>query len=181
MKRLLIALPILLAATFVQAQHHDLKFNAAGMLVKTPGFFYEFSPNANNGFGAGINHSWLNLTIDGESYSFRNTSFIADYRRYFRPRRDADGFFAGAYLKGGNAIIKLQETGDQGRVGKFAVGATAGWKLVTEGGFVLETYGGLGKNFLTGAAVNDTNLNKAVNWIGFMDFRVGVTVGYRLW
>lgn len=181
MKRLLLTLAILLPAIFAQAQHHDLKFNAAGMLVKTPGLFYEYSPTPNDGIGVGINHSWLNVNIDGGNYAFRNTGVVAEYRRYFAPRRDADGFFAGGYLKGGSAEFRSDEFGHAASIDKMALGGTLGWKLVTEGGFVFETYGGLGKNIIIGASFNDTDLRQALRALSYLDFRLGVTVGYRIW
>lgn len=181
MKRLLFTLPFLFIVFFANAQHHDLKFNAAGLLVKTPGLFYEYSPTPNDGIGVGINHTWLNVNIDDGRYAFRNTGVVAEYRRYFMPRRDADGFFGGGYLKGGSAVFRSDEFDIAARIDKMSIGGTLGWKLVTEGGFVLETYGGLGKNFILGASYNDTNLRQAIRTFSYLDFRIGVTVGFRIW
>lgn len=183
MKHLFLILSALvITAISLQAQHHDLKVNVGGMLAKTPGLYYEFSSDPYNGFGAGINHTWFNLRVDGEKYSFKNTTFVSDYRRYFIPSEEggADRLFAGAYFKaGGGHVSGGAETEEMARYGKVAVGATVGWKLVSEGGFIFEFYTGGGKNFLTHASVKDTNLNKALNAVSWFDFRFGLTLGYR--
>ena len=64
---------------------------------------------------------------------------------------------------------------------KLALGGTLCGMMGTEGGFVFETYGGLGKNIIIGASFNDTDLRQALRALSYLDFRLGVTVGYRIW
>lgn len=179
MKKILLLGALCCLISPLWAQHHDLKLNVGGLLAKTPGLFYEYGINPNHGVGAGINHSWLNVKVDGQRYNFRNTTFVADYRYYFIPRQDADRLFVGAYGKAGSGKISSEEDPETAKVNKMALGLSAGWKVVGAGGFIFEFYAGGGKTFLTSTSVANEDLDKAIKAIPLVDFRLGITVGYR--
>lgn len=179
MKKWLFLALVLYCFAPAQAQHHDLKFNVGGLLVKTPGLFYELGIHPNHSAGVGLNHSWLNLKVDGERYHFRNTTFVADYRYYFIPSQDNDRLFVGLYGKAGSGRLKSDEDPEAIKVNKMALGLNAGWKVVANSGFIFEFYAGGGKTFLTHTPTTNEDLDKAIKSIPLFDFRLGITVGYR--
>lgn len=179
MKNWLFLALVLFGAVIAQAQHHDLKLNVGGLLVKTPGLFYELGITPSHSAGVGLNHSWLNLKVDGERYNFRNTTFVADYRYYFIPNQDNDRLFVGLYGKAGSGRVKAEEDPESIKVNKMAIGLNGGWKVVGDSGFIFEFYAGGGKTFLTHTPTTNEKLDDAIKAIPLLDFRLGITVGYR--
>ena len=177
-------LPFLLLALFMlshrggNAQNFDLKLNVGSAVTLSPGITAEYSFPGGHAALLSANYSDFKLSVDGDRYALKNFRFVPEYRYYFAPRNGGDGVFAGAYSKIGWINGSAEESGEDVQLTRLALAGTGGYKWVTNGGLVLELNAGLGKGFIVGsdqgAAV--TSVATALSWL---DFRLGVMVGYR--
>ncbi|MFS4418105.1 DUF3575 domain-containing protein [Maribacter sp. 2307ULW6-5] len=158
---------------------HEIKTNAFNLILfKAPQFSYEYLINEESSFGASIMFNLVE-TEDGswsdEPYYYERFAFTPYYRRFISSKY-ARGFFFEAF---GMYNVQGDYDGDwdsNGGItysdetsGNLAFGIALGGKLVSKGGFLLEFYGGVGRNIITG------NQNFANDFVP----RAGLSLGYR--
>jgi hypothetical protein len=122
--------------------NHELKLNALYLIIGIPEFGYEYLINEESGIGLNIL-----LSIDSDiDFNFALTPY---YRFYFGKKRAA-GFFA----EGFGMLNSYDSTDYDGQFDAesetdFALGIGVGAKFLTNGGFIFEIYGGVGRNLIT--------------------------------
>ncbi|MDB4291991.1 DUF3575 domain-containing protein [Maribacter sp.] len=177
MKKFILFLCCIATFNLGQAQDNDrpqarneLKTNVTNLiLLSFADLAYERLLNEESSVGVAI-LSNINQGSDNDLIDdYREFSITPYYRQYFS-RGYAKGFFVegfGMYNRGdandffGDDIISDNKYTD------FALGVSIGGKFVTRRGFMVELYGGLGRNLL--------NADFAPSLVG----RGGVSLGYR--
>ncbi len=171
MKKIFITFVIVLISVNLSAQEesikkHEVKINALYLVLGVPEIGYEYLLNDESSVGIDILFGGRNN--DNSLFQFGLTPH---YRFYFGEKKCA-GFFAEAFgmlnviesevydLNGSGLYEYKNET-------SFALGFSVGGKFVTpRNGFLIEIFGGIGRNFFNNAA------NEVVP-------RFGVTFGKR--
>lgn len=131
---------------------------------------YERLLNEESSFGIAVLVN-VNQSSDSDFLdAYREFSITPYYRQYFS-RKFARGFFVegfGMYNTGDDSIFydDIQQ-GEDRNYTDFALGVSIGGKFVTRRGFMVEVYGGLGRNLL--------NADFSPELVG----RGGVSLGYR--
>ncbi len=188
MKKLLIIFIIVLPFfSFSQEEqpavkHHELKGNAFNLIVfKAVDFSYEYLIDAESSIGTSF---FYNLKDNKQSvfeevfdfYYHEELAVTTYYRHYFLDK-NTSGFFLEAfgmynvqedfddyYDDGYDGILYLDESSNN-----FAVGISVGGKFVSKNGFVVDIYGGIGRNIYSS---NEEIATEVVR-------RVGASLGYR--
>jgi len=150
---------------------HELKLNTTNLFIFSYiDTSYEYLINENASVGIGVLYSFSDdALLDDEQRTFSLTPY---YRRYF-----SNTFAKGVYIEGftmlnsGQESITISDVNgniiDDGSYTDFAVGISAGTKLVTSYNLVIDFYIGVARNLLSS--------NFAPDAIG----RGGVALGYR--
>lgn len=193
-----------------QAQH-DVKFNFLGFLFNQYQFGYENVLNEEMSAGGYLSYSIWNLettTFDAngdlvtEEYKLSGLSVIPNFRFYFNPDDDCDGYFAEAYIKWRRRTTTNQQTSvpETNQFGgteyvtydydvsqsATALGVGFGRKWLTNAGFFAETFFGIGKNLIENTKYSEQAVEdyyesidySDLNWSG-IDIRVAFNVGWR--
>ena len=177
MKKFLFCIYIVFLNIFVcKAQDNDslqpsneIKTNVSNLILFSfADIAYERLLNEDSSFGISLLIN-IDQNSDSDLDTFRKFSITPYYRRYFSSKY-AKGFFVEGFSMynagdnrnffGGDIIADTNYT-------DFALGISFGGKFVSKSGFMVELYGGLGKNLL--------NANIAPDFVG----RGGVSLGYR--
>ena len=139
----------------------------------------EFPLSEQSSLAIGGAYSSLGLTVNDDEYQYRNLRLVPEYRYYFAPRRGQDGFFAGGYGKLGR--LRGIDRADDSSVDatRIALGALAGYKWVTQGGFVFELNAGAGRAATFGGNDGDALYARAIGSLTAFDVRLGILVGWR--
>ncbi|MDY7394150.1 DUF3575 domain-containing protein [Aureibaculum sp. 2210JD6-5] len=187
-KIFIISLFLLPFISFAQSDDHDytrrneLKANAFNLIVlKAVDFSYEYLIDAKSSVGISF---FFNLKDDKISdfeetfdlYYHEKQAFTPFYRRYISSKH-AWGFFLeafGMYNKQRNSIEERTEMEPMnikvmGTSNNFALGITAGGKIVVNNGLAFEFYGGVGRNIYTSNSDFSTEIVP----------RLGASIGYR--
>jgi len=180
MKKVILLLSCIAALNFVQAQSDDtilerneIKANVSNLILFSfADMAYERLLNEESSFGISLLFNVNQGRGDTADilYEYRKFSITPYYRQYFS-RGYAKGFFVegfGMYNTGedrdffdSNGNESFREYSD------FALGVSIGGKFVTKRGFMVEVYGGIGRNLL--------NAEFSPDIVG----RGGVSLGYR--
>ncbi len=164
MKKIILVVGILISS-FAQAQQ-ELKVDIADALVmKTLDLSYEYylSDQSSVGIAALFN-------FEKKTASFRyneNQMFTPYFRHYFSNSRNWNYFgevFMG--INTGEKEITIDGVATTKKYTDGALGIAAGTKYVSNGGFLIEIFGGLGRNMFTSDSYAIVP-------------RVGVNVGYQ--
>lgn len=199
---------IMLLSASSQAQS-DVKVNFLGLLFNQYQFGYEHVLNEEMSVGGWISFSkWdfetTTFDINGntitEETTYNGFSLIPNYRFYFSPDDDAEGFFVEAYMKylnrkatGLDWSIYNEQTFTWENVeyerkeNSLALGLGVGRKWVTDAGFFFETFGGLGKTLTDNTTYSEQAVEDAAaesdeffeSNIPSIDFRLQLNIGWR--
>ncbi|MFT5941584.1 MAG: hypothetical protein ACI9AV_001426 [Sediminicola sp.] len=140
---------------------NELKLNTFNLIAfNFVDVSYENLLNKESSLGISI---LFNLREDNDILDyFRNFSITPYYRQYFS-KQYAKGFFA----EGFGMLNSGKRFDDSDNYTDFALGISVGGKFVTQKGFVVEIYSGLGRNLL-----EDEFAPEVVT-------RGGISMGYR--
>lgn len=183
MKKIILAAVLFVASysTFAQEEEeietvgkNELKINMTNLIAfKWVDGTYERLINEESSFGFG-----LLVALDDEDTGldeYRTFSLTPYYRHFFTKNKYAEGFFVEAFTmihsgKDETYEENLSDPGTGSYVDKtytdFAVGVSAGYKIVSKRGFVAEVYAGLGRDLLD---------KSDLEVVG----RGGLSIGYR--
>ncbi|MFD0796969.1 DUF3575 domain-containing protein [Maribacter chungangensis] len=159
---------------------HEIKTDVFNLVVfKAPQFSYEYLINEESSIGASMMFNLENTEdgsfIDGPYY-YEKFAFTPYYRRFISNKYargfffevfgmyNVQGDFDGTWDNNFQNVTYSDETSNN-----IAFGVSLGGKLVSKGGFVLEFYGGVGRNIITG------NEDIAEEFLP----RTGISLGYR--
>lgn len=153
------------------ARNNEVKINMTNIIAfKWVDFTYERLINEESSFGVG-----LLVALDDENTGLDEyrTFSLTPYYRHFFSNKYAEGFFVEGFtmLHSGKEEFYTHDIGGDGVYNEetytdFAVGVSAGFKIVSNRGFVAEFYVGLGRDLL------DKNDKEVVG-------RGGLSIGYR--
>lgn len=178
----------LLSTVMLKAQYNEIKTNALGLILGQYSITYERVLSEETSVKMDLQYYFPSETDIGYSA----LSIVPEFRFFFSPDFDADGWFVGGYLKYRYAV---QENGyyvydpsspiaNEYRditLSGLAVGFSTGRKWVTRSGFVYEIHAGLGRFLFQNETVEgvlnpeDTGFDILPN----VDARLGVVFGYR--
>jgi len=149
---------------------NELKTNVSNLIALSfADVAYERLLNEESSFGIAILVN-VNQNSDADFLdAYREFSITPYYRQYFS-RSFAKGFFVegfGMYNTGDDSIVFNDNSTENRGYSDFALGVSVGGKFVTKRGFMVEVYGGLGRNLL--------NADFSPEIVG----RGGVSLGYR--
>ena len=184
----------------LQAQH-DVKINMLGLIFGNYGVNYEYVISPEMSTGAGINYYIYKLTSTDFSgtttteLTYTGFNISPEFRFYFNPDDDAEGAYAGAYLKyrtatgDGNWYYDPQgilQTTSRTNTG-LAFGIMGGKKWVADVGFIFETYFGIGKYIMQNTkygtpdyeAYHDQFTTFELIGLSSIDLRIGLGLGWR--
>lgn len=177
MKKVALFICCLITFSFTQAQdvdppqgRNELKVNVSNLIALSfVDVAYERLLNEESSVGiailGNINQSSDNDFLD----AYREFSITPYYRQYFS-RGYAKGFFVegfGMYNTGDDSDYFGDDIVSDTNYADFALGVSIGGKFVTRRGFMVELYGGLGRNLL------DADYSPSL--VG----RGGISLGYR--
>jgi hypothetical protein len=180
---------------------HDVKFNFLAMIFNNYGFSYEYVLSEEMSVGSTMNfysRTQSETVLDtagisvGKDYKYTGFNIAPEFRFYFAPDDDAEGFFVAPYFKYRTKKSDgwdytdtngaWQETWRK-RSG-LAFGVGLGKKWVADAGFIYETYFGIGK-YLTDKFTYG-NSRAEEYWEQFdddftvkLDLRFGLSIGWR--
>lgn len=159
---------------------HEIKTDMFNLIVfKAPQFSYEYLLNEESSVGLSMMFNLENPEdgsfIDGPYY-YEKFAFTPYYRRFFSKNYargfffevfsmyNVQGDFDGTWDNNFQNVTYSDETSNN-----LAFGVSLGGKLVSKGGFVVEFYGGVGRNIFIG------NEDIAEEFLP----RLGISLGYR--
>jgi hypothetical protein len=173
------------------AQTHDVSINLAPMAFGNYSGNYSFNFNENMSAGSVFGYQNLEVGSGEDKVGFKGFYVAPEYRYYFNPEKDNDGFFAGGYLKyrnmgttgGANRIENWDGTTfsyDEKNSG-LALGVITGKVWIARNGITFSTWAGLGyylfnETTYTNGYKPDESLETN---LPALDFRLGLSVGYR--
>jgi hypothetical protein len=161
----------------------DAKLNAGSALFGGLGLAADFALSENSSVSAGLGYASTKANVsfgNGDSeYKYTRFRIIPEYRYYFNPENGADKFFVGGYgkLSFVNASNGDSAADDTATIG--ALGILFGNKWVSDGGFVFELNGGVGRNASLGSSDSGNDVDVLFGSVLGIDIRVGIIVGYR--
>jgi hypothetical protein len=178
MKRLLIALVLFCSInTFAQSdsgfsytEFHEPKINLGYLILGNFDVTYEYLLSEESGVG-------VNLMVPFDDYVEWNINYnLTGYYRFYFGDKHADGFFGEAFANLNNVEDRVPIEGSEPLrrrdkdVTDLALGISAGYKLVSNGGVVLEIFAGGGRNLFS-----EFNSDRNFDFV----LRAGLNVGYR--
>ncbi len=169
---------------------HEVKTNVLGLIFNQFGLTYEYVLDDNMGIVGSLAYFTPPSSF---SYDYQAISFTPEFRYYFNPDEDADGYFVGGYLKYRNTTTDEYPGIDTTGFGSFrlvkqttngvALGITTGRKWVTRSGFMFETWVGFGRYLFVSETYGDdyepNDFDNATDDLPAWDIRLGATVGWR--
>lgn len=136
-------------SSFKNSEYHEPKVNLGYLLLGNFDVSYERLLTAESGLG-------LNLMIPFDYYIDWNINYnLTGYHRFYFGEGYADGFFAEVFanLNSIEDRIDIEDTTPVERIDKeiidLALGIRGGYKLVSNGGVVLEAFLGGGRNLFS--------------------------------
>ncbi len=166
---------LMFSANQVRAQH-DVKLNFLSFLFNQYGIGYENVLNEQMGLGATAN--LYTQKEGGEKYVGWNIA--PEFRFYFSPDDDAEGFYAGPYLKYRSIKYTDDFQDDDFTNTGVALGLGLGRKWVADAGFLFETYLGIGKYLVNNYKFTENDSYEDVtDYLPDIDIRVGLIIGWR--
>jgi len=181
---------LIVAGSFTTTKaQHEIKTNVAGLIFNQFGLTYEYVLNENMGILGGVAY----FTSPGSfSYEYSAFSIAPEFRYYFNPDDDAEGYFIGGYIKYRNTsapeyLTTFDNNGNATTIGQntngVALGIVSGRKWVTRSGFMFETWAGFGRYLVNTESYTDgyepDALTQAFDDLPAWDFRLGLTAGWR--
>ena len=154
----IIAVTLLFISTFVQGQQ-EVKIDLFDALaLKTVEVSYEHYTSTRSSVGiSGL----YNFEKKSSDFRYNEEWMITPYfRHYFTANRNWN-YFGEIFLGINNGINKKDEEYTDG-----ALGVAIGSKYISDGGFIVDVYGGLGRNMFTEESRSIVP-------------RVGINLGYR--
>ena len=165
MKKILVALT-LLTCTLSQAQN-EIKFDLFdGLILKSIEVSYEHFLNEESSIGVS---ALFNLD-EGASFSYNEKTMFTPYFRHHFPSRTNWNFFGEVFVGINSGEEKVIPNGGVAFYEDYtdaALGVAIGSKYVSPKGFVIDIYGGLGRNLFDSLSPSIVP-------------RVGINIGYRL-
>jgi len=186
----LLAIGLLGGTMNTKAQTLDAKVNFGGLLFNSYGGNFEYILNEQMGVSFGVDYFGKTFDDFGlDDYKLSGLRLTADFRFYFSPDDDAEGFFAAPYVKYRNWKTSgwsstVDENGnvvdlDYSMTG-IAGGLIIGKKWVTDSGFLFELNGGAGKYLTNTVTYTVDGYDPLVGPTLFdIDFRFGILIGWR--
>jgi hypothetical protein len=165
MKKILLIFSLFIS-TIALAQQ-EVKLNIANVLIlKTIDASYEYYLSGDTSIGISGLYNFEQKSVD---FSYNEVSMITPYlRHYFTSGKVwnlfGEGFFA--IVGRGNKKIKISGETSYKKYSDSAFGISAGAKYISESGFIVDIYGGIGRNLF--------NANSPI-----LLPRLGVNVGWR--
>jgi hypothetical protein len=174
MKKICIALVLLCSMNLMaqsnesRTQFHEPKLNLAYLILGNFDVSYEHLISRESGVG-------INLMIPFDDYITWNINYnLTGYYRFYFGDNYADGFFGEAFTNLNSARDTVPSSSGDGDVRDdvtdLALGLSAGYKLVSSGGVILEAFVGGGRNLF-----NEFNSSRNFDFV----LRAGLNVGYR--
>lgn len=172
----------------LQAQYHEVKLDAGGLIMTNFGLGYEYCINDDMGINLRLGYFTSGTLIESDD-DYNTFTITADYRYYLDYNEGADGSFVSGYLKYRNLVAENYFTDFDPNTGEFldaadfksngvAFGLTYGRKWVTNSGFLFESYGGVGRYIIENESVPEGY--EDLEYLSFpWDFRIGLIVGWR--
>jgi hypothetical protein len=197
LKKIALAICAITMLSSAKAQVDEVKLNAIGALFNNYSVGYERGLSETSSVGLWVNYQSYNFGIGDEDNKISGIGFVPEFRFYFSPDDECDGFFVGPYLKYASLSTKsdytiLDDDGDyqdyndvKVSSNRFVIGLNLGRKWVTDGGFLFETSFGFGKALASGVNYDNDNVqtyyddNDILELEINFDLRLGINVGYR--
>ena len=182
MKKILLLLVVLFTfSTYAQDKSSEIRLNAFSVIAfKQLDLTYEYIISDESSVGLGVA---LDLDKNNRNGLFGGNQkyVITPYYRYHLPEDIANGIFLEAFVaaNGGENKKKATDMEDIGTLvadadgyvfpeyNDFAFGLGGGYKYISDGGFIAELFGGIGRN-LSGVEAAPVILT-----------RIGVSFGFR--
>lgn len=165
MKKSLLLATLFIATTAFAQQ--ELKLNIANALVlKTIDISYEYYISGDTSVGISGLYNFEEKTAD---FKYNEESMITPYLRHYFTSDRVWNLFGEGFFGIGSGYKKITLDGAPNRYEKYsdsALGIAFGGKYVSESGFVVDLYGGIGRNLFS---ANSPILVP----------RVGVNVGWK--
>lgn len=120
--------------------------------------------------------------VDGTKYSAIPITAFGKY--YFNPNNGTDKFYVSVFTRFVNRKVKDNDSNDLINYSdytqtRFGVGAGAGYKIVSKGGFVFDIGLGIGRAFVNKTKFDDGGSNGLTVDFGELMFAGKLGVGYR--
>ncbi len=174
-------------------QAKEIKLNVLGAAFSNYTLGYEHGLSETGSVGLWVNYAEYG-TGDNK---IQGLGFIPEYRFYFSPDDEIDGFFVGPYAKyttlsntydisAPNSTGVTETYNTKVSVSRIGLGLNLGRKWATDGGFVFETALGFGKFLSNNVSYNVQEVQDYYDdldddYILFagIDLRLAISVGYR--
>jgi hypothetical protein len=199
-KLTLVASVAALFAFKANAQTHDISLNLAPIAFSNYSLAYYYNLDDNMSVGSVIGYQNLKISStdfnwNSEDIGYKGFYIAPEFRYYFNPDEGNDGYFAGVYTKfrsigtTGDAYSYIDDNGDiKGYDEKntgLSLGITTGRLWATRVGLTFSTWMGIGYFLFDKTTyTNDYDPSKELFTVDTnlptLDFRVGITVGYRI-
>jgi hypothetical protein len=153
-------------STFSYTEFHEPKINVGYLILGNFDVTYEYLLNEESGVG-------VNLMIPFDDYVEWNINYnLTGYYRFYFGDNYADGFFGEVFANLNNVEDRIEVEGIRRDkdITDLALGFSAGYKLVSSGGVVLEAFLGGGRNLFS-----EYNSQRNFDFV----LRAGLNVGYR--
>ncbi|MEX6626661.1 DUF3575 domain-containing protein [Tenacibaculum salmonis] len=166
MKKILL-IAVLFISSFTQAQQEAKVSITDALALKTLNVSYEYYTTERSSVGLS---TLFNLEKKSADFRYNEEWMITPYFRHYFKTSDNWNYFGEIFLgvNGGEKELTI-EGSDIKKIEKYtdaALGLAVGTKYVSSGGFLIDIYGGLGRNMFT---------SKSRSIVP----RVGVNLGYR--
>jgi len=156
----------------------DAKLNVGSALTLDLGIAGEFALSPSSGVSIGLGHATTTAKDDGgNEYAYRRLRFVPEYRYYVSPDYGIDRFFVGAYGK--LVDIKATREDETFNASRGVLGVMAGYKWLLSNNMIIELNAGGGAGTSFGTSLNNAVATRAFSWLGKIDVRLGILVGYR--
>jgi len=144
MKKIILAFTLLISALGYSQQ--EIKVDVANpLIIKSLGFSYESYLTEDSSFGVSL---LINLADQDVSFRYNENLMIAPYYRHYFTTNEQWNFFGEGFLginSGKKESIEDSNVFDV-KYTDGALGVAVGTKYVSSGGFIIDLYGGLGRN-----------------------------------
>jgi hypothetical protein len=151
---------------FSYTEFHEPKINIGYLILGNFDVSYEHLLSEESGVG-------VNLMIPFDDYVEWNINYnLTGYYRFYFGNNYADGFFAEVFANLNNVEDEIEIEGERrdDNITDLALGLSAGYKLVSKSGVVLELFLGGGRNLFS-----EYNSQRNFDFV----LRAGLNIGYR--
>ncbi|MBZ9627353.1 hypothetical protein LB450_04490 [Psychroflexus sp. CAK1W] len=153
-------------SSFSYTKFHEPKLNLGYLILGNFDVTYEHLLSEESGIG-------VNLMVPFDDYIDWNINYnLTGYYRFYFGEHYADGFFGEVFanLNSVQDTIELDGGSRDEDITDLALGLSGGYKLVSDGGVVLEVFLGGGRNLFS-----EYNSERDFDFV----LRAGLNVGYR--